>query len=332
MKTSRIPLPKQFILAGLSLLLATGWLPTLAEDSAPPLKKTDIDRLMKDLSNWQRWGKDDQLGAVNLITPEKRRKAAALVKDGISISLGHDAVTEKAMDNPSPFSHKMDKTGLNSDGGASDTFSVTYHGMVHTHMDALCHLFYKGKMFNGYPKDLVIETGAKKLGIENLKNGIFTRGILMDIPKLKGVKYLEPGEAIYPADLAAWEKKIGVKAGPGDVLLIRTGRWTRRLEKGPQETYAGLHASCAKWIKERDIAILGSDAASDVMPSGVEGVEMPIHQLMLNTLGVWILDNADFEELSKEAEKRERWEFLLTISPLRVVGGTGSPLNPIATF
>src|SRR5437660_2627045 len=156
----------------------------------------------------------------------------------------------------------------------------------------------------------------------------------MDIPRLQGVDHLEPGTAIYPGDLDAWEKKARVRAGKGDIVLIRTGRWTLRAAKGPWNTgkYAGLHASCAKWLKERDIAALGSDAASDVFPSQIEGVEAPIHQLMLVCLGVVILDNLEMETLSEAANKRHRWEFLLTVEPLAVPGGTGSPINPVATF
>src|SRR5207248_2101916 len=146
-------------------------------------------------------------------------------------------------------------------------------------------------------------------------NGIVTRGILMDIPRLKGVRYLEPGTPIYPEDLEAWEKRAGVKVGSGDVIFIRTGRWARRAEKGPwdiSKNSAGLYASCMKWLKARDVAMLGSDAASDVMPSRVEGVEQPIHQLMLIALGTPIFDNCDLEALSEATNQRRRWEFLLT--------------------
>jgi kynurenine formamidase len=320
-----------FLWSIICLLLGTS---AAAQSPHEKLTKRDIDRWAAEISNWNRWGKDDQLGAVNLITPEKRKEAARLVREGISISIAHHAVTKSAIDNPHPFIHQMHETGANSESAASDTYSVRYHGMVHTHMDALCHLFYQGKTYNGYAKEMVTEKGAEKLGVENLKNGIFTRAILFDIPALKNVEYLEPRTAIYPEDLDAWEKKIGVKAGPGDVILIRTGRWARRNAKGPWDVseLAGLHASCAKWIRQRDISILGSDSASDVQPSGVEGVQMPIHQLMLNTLGIWILDNADLEEISKIAGQRKRYDFLITMGPLPVKGGTGSPLNPILTF
>jgi hypothetical protein len=195
-------------------------------DSQAHLTKSVIEQWMTDLSNWGRWGKEDQLGAVNLITPAKRKQAAALVKDGVSVSLARDTEKEKAPDNGSPFGHVMTATGSNNPLPYSmDTYSVSYHGWAHTHMDSLCHMFYKGKMYNGFPQEEVTRKGAAKLSVLNYKNGIVTRGILMDIPRLKGVPFLEPGTPIYPEDLEAWEKRAAVKVASGDVIFIRTGRW-----------------------------------------------------------------------------------------------------------
>ena len=190
-------------------------------------------------------------------------------------------------------------------------------------------------MYNGFLRDQVTEKGAARLSIHKLKQGIFARGILMDMARLKGVAYLDPGTAIYPKDLEAWETKAGMKVESGDVVFIRTGRWARRAAVGPWDVgknAAGLHASCAQWLKQRDVSILGSDASGDVFPSGVDGVTAPIHQLALVALGVHIFDHCDLEALAEAAAKRNRWEFLLTASPLAVPGGTGSPLNPIATL
>jgi len=306
------------------------------QEAQRKMTKEDVDRLMTELSNWGRWGKEDQLGAVNLITEAKRKQAAALVKEGFSVSLARDTEKERAEDNQSPYEHTMTMSGVNNRAQFSmDAFRVSYHGYQHTHLDALCHMFWNGKMYNGFPQEEVTQKGAEKLAIQNLKQGVFTRGVLMDVPRLKGVKYLEPGTPIYPEDLEAWEKKAGLKLTAGDAVFIRTGRWARRAEKGPWNisvNSAGLHASCAKWLKARDVALLGSDAASDVIPSGVEGLTLPIHQLALIALGVNLFDNCDLEPLSEAAAKRKRWEFLLTAAPIPLTGGTGSPLNPIATF
>ncbi len=277
---------------------------------------------MQELSNWGRWGPEDQLGALNLVTPEKRRQALALVRDGVSVSLARDVEKEKAVDNGSPFQHWMDRAGTNNPGySAADTFKVSYHGMAHTHIDSLCHMFDRGRMYNGYAQTNVVAAGAQRLGIQNLKQGILTRGVLIDLPWLRGVDYLEPGMAIMPEDLEAWESKTGLRVQAGDVVFIRTGRWA-----------AGLHGTCARWLKQRDVAVLGSDAASDVLPSGVDEVAMPVHQLCLIAMGTWILDNCNLEAVSRTAKERQRWEFLIVVTPLPVFGGTGSPVNPVATF
>ena len=333
---------KQLRKADLLILLLSagvlvGWvhLACRAEPSASSkhhrLTQSNIEVWMTELSNWGRWGKEDQLGAINLITPQKRKEAAQLVSEGVSVSLTRDPEKEKAVDNPHPFGHEMMLSGAWS----SDHYSVSYHGLAHTHIDSLCHLSHQGKLFNGFASTEVTSQGAGKLAVANLKNGIFTRGILMDMARLKKVPYLEPSVAIYPEDLEAWEKRAGLRVESGDAIFVRTGRWARRQAKGPWDVgtaSAGLHGSCAKWLKERDVALVGSDAASDVIPSGIEGAGQPIHQLLLVSMGVHIFDNCDLEALSEAAEQRQRWEFLLTAAPIPVAGGTGSPLNPIATF
>ena len=301
-----------------------------------PKNKEDIEVLIKELSNWGRWGKDDQRGTLNLITPQKRLQAARLVKLGQSVSLARIAETGMAADNPSPYFHTMLKHGTSEGQWAVDELRVSYHGFAHTHMDSLCHLFHNGKIYNGFSRTEVTAQGANKLSIHNIQPGIFTRGILIDIPELRGVEHLEPGTPIYPEELIAWENRMGIQVQPGDVVFIRTGRWARRQDSGAWDVQesgaAGLHASCAKWIRQRDIAMLGSDAASDVMPSRVAGVTHPVHLLTLHAMGVHIFDCCDLEALHDATLKYKRWEFLIQAAPLPIKGGTGSPLNPIATF
>lgn len=302
----------------------------------PEMAQKEFEKMVRELSNWGRWGKEDQFGALNLITPEKRLEAARLVKTGLSVSLAHPAATKITADNPSPYFHTMLRHGGTDGMWAVDELRVSYHGFAHTHMDSLCHLFYKGRMYNGFSRSEVKESGAQKLSIDNVKQGIFTRGVLIDIPALRGVDYLEPGAAIMPEELVAWENRSGTKVRPGDVVFIYTGRWAARDAKGPwsvdKSGAAGLHASCARWIKERDIAMLGSDAGSDVAPSRVEGITHPIHILCLHAMGIHIFDCCDLEELHRTTQKLKRWEFLIQAAPIPVKGGTGSPLNPIATF
>jgi kynurenine formamidase len=314
--------------------------PGLPQDTAAPvtkkLSRAEFDALFTSISNWGRWGEADQLGALNLITPLKRRQAAAMVQDGVSVSLAHPAIKQQ-VDGSSAFVHRM--VTLPKLGGdmtsAGDEFSVQYHGFTQTHLDGLCDLAYRGKMYNGFAEDEITAHGARKLGIETFRNGIFTRCHLMDIPRLHGIAFLEPGRAIYPEDLEAWERKAAIKLESGDAVLIRTGRWARRQQQGPWEIMkgsAGLHALCLSWLKKRDVAVVGSDLALDVLPSGVEGIELPVHWGTIVGLGVPILDNCDLEALSEAAASRGRWSFLLTVAPLVVEGGTGSPANPLATF
>ena len=314
-------------------MLAIGFAVSMAAQQGQaraPRNAAEFDELFRQVSNWGRWGKDDQLGSANLVTEAKRRQAAALVKNGVSVSLAHNAITEKAVDNPSPFEHTMNP------GFFMDTYKVSYHGYAHSHIDALCHILYKDLTYNGYPRaEVNTEKGCTKLGIDNLKNGIVTRGILIDISRLKNVPYLEPGTAIYVEDLEAWEQKAGVKVSPGDAVLVRTGRWARREKLGPwnvAQSAAGVHASVAPWFKARGVAFAGSDAALDVTPSLVEGNNLPVHTLFINAMGIHLLDNQDLEALGATAAKLNRWEFMLTIAPVPVTGGTGFPLNALATF
>lgn len=332
---NRRRLPVALTVLGIAALASLVLGGTAPSTSRLKLSRADIEAMMKSLSNWGRWGKEDQLGTLNLITPEKRKQAAGLVREGVSISLSRNAAKIKS-DDSEPFQHKVTRWQAGEGiGGTSDEYSVNYHGYAHTHVDALCHFFYRGKMYNGFSEEEVTQKGVGKVSVITMKNGIFTRGVLMDIPRLLGVKYLEGARAIYPEDLDRWEKKAGLRVKSGDAVLIYTGRWARREAEGEWEINkgsAGLHASCLPWLKERDVAIIGSDAALDLLPSGVEGVGYPVHLVVIAAMGTPILDNLDLEELSRKTGARKRWVFLLTAAPLAVEGGTGSPLNPIATF
>jgi kynurenine formamidase len=237
----------------------------------------------------------------------------------------------KAVDNPTPYEVTMQ-------GISSDRIAVSYHGIAHTHLDSLAHINENGVFYNGYTPDqqAVLKDRHAKNSIYNVKNGILTRGVLIDIPRLKGVPYLEPGTPIYVEDLEAWEKKAGVRVSAGDALFVRTGVWARRKAVGPWlrgraegGASAGLHPSVIPWLKQRDVALLGSDHPQYVSPSNLRGA---VHDFALVYLGVHLFDNCDLEALADAAAARKRWEFMLTAAPLPIRGGTGSPLNPIATF
>jgi len=195
----------------------------------PEVTRETVERWMVDLSNRGRWGANDELGTLNLITPEHRVSAAGLVREGLSVSLSHDYLKERAEDATSPFGHEL--LGSPQGGFLSDRYTIAYHGYAHSHMDALCHYSSDGLMYNGISRETVdLVQGCVRLGITNVKQGIVTRGILMDIARLKGVEYLEPGTPIYVEDLEAWEEE-GITVGPGDVVFVRGGRWARRARR-----------------------------------------------------------------------------------------------------
>jgi kynurenine formamidase len=321
---------------GLALIaLALSERPAGAQSAAQHSLTTpaEYERWQKELSNWGRWGKDDELGTLNLVTPAKRKQAAALVKEGFSVSLARNASATKEIDNPCPIEWAMttDTPGMVMDRIAYPCI----HGPGTTHLDSFAHVFFDGKMWNGDSKTLVTkEGGAAKNSILTMKNGIVTRGVLYDIPRLKGVDYLEPGTRIFPEDLEAWERKTGVKVSPGDAFIVRWGKWARRARVGPwaNDDAAGLDNSCIPWLKNRDVALLGWETAGySPQPPG-DIPKSSLHNFVLEILGVHILDRGDFEALSEAAAVRNRWDFMLMIGPLPIPHGTGSPVNPIAIF
>ena len=326
----RILFSSSLLLIAIAAVVVAGGQPPAS--TRAPRNAAEFDELFQQIKNWGRWGSDDQLGSANLVTTAKRKQAATLVRSGVTVSLAHNPITERAEDVTSPFEHVMN----HERGNSMDTYRVSYHGYAHSHIDALCHYLYKDQTYNGYRRvDVNLDNGCAKLGIENLKNGIITRGVLFDIPRLRNVEYLEPGTPIYAEDLEAWEKKAGIKVASGDAILVRTGRWARRAKLGPwnvAQNAAGLHASVAPWIKTRGVAFLGGDGGSDVVPSMVEGVTLPIHTLLIAGLGINLLDNQDLESVAETAARLNRWEFMLTIAPVPVTGGTGFPLNALAVF
>jgi kynurenine formamidase len=297
------------------------------------MQASDVLAFHETLSNWGRWGADDQLGALHLVTPEVTAAACATVRSGRTVSCARALDTAPAADNPSPVVHHM--TGTATEGWGGDYFALAPHGYATSHIDALCHIFHEGRLFNGYPTEMVTAHGATRLAIHQLQSGIVTRGVLLDIPALRGVDALAPGEPIFPDDLEAAEERAAVTVRAGDALLVRTGRWRWREEHGPWDlgaSAAGLDASCLPWLRARDVATLGSDGVSDVMPSRVDGVPMPIHTTTIVALGLHLMDNLDFDALSGACALEGRWEFLLIVAPLVLRRGTASPVNPIAVF
>ena len=291
--------------------------------AASEVSKDQFDRWMTQLRNWGRWGKDDQLGALNLITPAKRQQAAALARAGTTVSLSRPLALGKDANTSRPINTGGSLNNMFFINGPAEWImerhEIEYHGGRLTHLDALCHVAYNGKVYNGrnFNEVATLEGGCPYLGVAALKNGIVTRGILVDLP----------GKSVERSDIEAWEKQAAVKIGPGDALLLRTGRMPGQETRSGN---AGYHPSLAPFFKERDIALLGSDVAQE--GGTVAGVSIPIHRFALVALGVHLIDNLDLQGLAETATRLKRWEFLLVVAPLAVPNGTGSAVNPIAVF
>ncbi len=271
-------------------------------------------------------------GTLNLITPEKTRAATRLVQDGVTVTLAHFVSEEEAIDSQTfaPTRHWM--TAVDPNTGAIrfalDAMSYSLHDGQLAHMDALCHYATERDgqqvIFNGYPQNLDTE-GCKDLAIDRMGPGYVTRAVLVDMPLLRGVDWLEPSTPIYVSDLEEWERFAGVTLSSGDVLLVRGGRWARREQEGPWnygQTGAGLHASVLPWLKERGVAVLVGDAVNDVQPSGVERVNRPVHTMTQVFIGLPLVDNGYLEDVAREAAARKRWEFMISWQITSVPVGT----------
>lgn len=307
-----------------------------------PVTPERMREIYEKVKNWGRWGAEDQAGALNLLTPERRRAAAALVQDGRTVGCSREFPVQAGPENPHPALHMMVQAGddcvIPGIGlqTVTDFVGVSFHGMASSHIDALCHVFVDKQMYNGRPAEDVKSTGARSNDILCGREGIVGRGVLLDIARTRGVDWLEPGEAVGVDELEAAEREQGVAVQAGDILLIGQGRDARRAAKGPWSPFTeglpGLHPECVPWLHERDISVLGSDSVSDPLPGSVEGWPMPVHQCCLVAMGVHLLDNLYLQNLAEACAAAGRWEFLFTVAPLVIVGGTGSPVNPIAVL
>jgi kynurenine formamidase len=301
------------------------------------LSSADFQALYERLRSYARWGSDDRRGALNHITPDRMIAAASEVRTGRTVTLAA-ALAGSAADNPEPGArHMKHLPGESSDVAglsfAVDQLGMNVHGNADSHIDALCHVSYRGALYNDVAPEAVTSQGASVLSIDDARDGIVGRGVLLDIPALRGVPWLEPGDHVTAAELAAAQQAQQVRVRPGDLLFIRVGHRRRRHELGPWDTArsrAGLHPHAMEYLAELGVAALGSDSNSDTAPSAVDGVDFPVHVLAINALGLHLLDYLQFEDLLPVCRASGRWSFLCVIGPLRLPGATGSPVNPIA--
>jgi len=306
----------------------------------------EFDEIFEQVSNWGRWGPDDELGTLNFITPDKVRAAAGLIRSGRQVTMAIPMNTTAGPDNPQPvIRHVVQGHDIDSGSGpvtfATDYLGIAFHGDCHTHMDALCHIAYRGRVYNGGPAQQVMTSaGATGLDVTTYRNGLVGRGVLLDVPRHRGVRWLEPGEAVTRAELEAIERDQGVRLGEGDILVFRTGDHRRRVELGawdhgyPPEGQGkpGLHVDTIGWMHERRIAAFLPDGDGETVPSNVEGIRYPIHPLQITAMGMLAADSLQLEDLATACQEEERWEFMVVGLPLRLPGATGSPWNPIAIF
>ena len=321
------------LIVGIFALRATGQTPS------PMVTPADYLRWRTELRNWGRWGPNDQKGTANLITPSKVQEATKLVKAGLVVSMSHAVPQAVAADVGEAQVFHRTTNGINPTG-TTDNYQVSYHGLAVGHTDAFCHFFFEGQMYNGYSvKDSITpETGCTQGNIMARRDGIVTRAVLYDMPQLKGVDWIEPGTPITRGDLEAWERKAGVKVGPGDIIMLYVGRWKRRAALGPHAgQVAGYYADTIPFFKARDVAFAGHDFNIDWNPRPGWGADQgipgnPIHQALLVWLGIGIVENLDLEQVVETARRLKRYEFMMTFAPIPVEGGTGSPVNPLAIF
>jgi kynurenine formamidase len=309
-------------------------------DRAAAVSAAQFAQIYQQCKNWGRWGADDQRGALNLITPERVVAAAGLVRAGQTVSCAWPLDTSAGPDNPRPVLHYMTilpDTHLGDNGDlrfAGDFVGVEFHGDAHSHLDALCHVAYQGRLYNGVPaREAVTSQGASRQDVEVAKDKITSRGVLLDIPHVRHTRWLEPGDFVYPEDLQAAEELAGTRLRDGDIALVRTGHARRRVEQGPWDaarSKTGLHCMVMLLLHERGIAAIGYDGDGETIPSQCDGVSNPIHAIGINAMGLHFMDSLWLEDLSAACHDHQRWQFLFVVAPLRLTGGTGSPVNPIA--
>jgi kynurenine formamidase len=297
------------------------------------------------LSNWGRWGPDDERGTLNHLTAAHRVEAAGLVREGFTVSLAHDLAIAPTAENPFPASHHMlaaGDDGRHSNGipgyeASRDYVGCHVHGLGITHVDALCHMFVEGRMYNDRPASAVQSDGATANTVMTLAESVVGRGVLLDVAAATGVDALDPGTVIGLDELRQAGAHAGTQVGAGDIVLVGTGRDALRVDKGgalnPGRGMSGLHHECLPWLHEREIAVLGSDGISDPMPGlGTDRWIFPIHQVGIVAMGLLLIDNLALGELAAACAERGRSEFLFSMSPLRIPGGTGCPVNPVAVL
>ncbi|MCK9497192.1 MAG: cyclase family protein [Dehalococcoidia bacterium] len=289
------------------------------------------------LTNWSRWGSDDQFGTLNHITDETRKAATALVREGRTVSCANPLATRAVLGDEFRNRNAADHRMTVNPGSSVDYIGVSYHGYVNTHIDALCHIFTGpgGRLYNDVDPAEITEEGARTHSVDRWRDGIVTRGVLYDIPRMRGHDHVRHGEPVEGWDLEDWAKQVGVTPRPGDAVLIRSGCEPFWAANGPATEQPlnspGVAVSVLEYLYDTDAALMGWDL-QEARQQPDYGERIPIHAIAIPLMGLPLLDNANFERLAEVCAETGRYEFMLVVAPLVVLGGTGSPVNPIATF
>jgi kynurenine formamidase len=297
------------------------------------MNEEDVLRLFETCSNAGRWGPDDEAGTLNYVTCDKRLEALALVRVGESISIGRDLVVRGSAQSPPSATHALMYAG-HEPSAALEMLTLVPHGFEMTHLDAVAHSYFEGRIYNGRRAAQVVSADGIAFGsIMAAADGIVTRGVLLDVAATRGVNYLDANDGIAVVDLEAAEELAGTRVGRGDAIFVRSGQALRERSEGPirDGPREGVLAEVVSWLHEREVAVYSGDCI-ERMPSGYERVPMPLHQVGMVAMGLAILDCADCERLADVCRSFARYVFCVVIAPLRTPGGSGSAVNPIALF
>ena len=298
------------------------------------MTEDEVVALFSECSNAGRWSDSDEQVTLNLITPEKRLSASGLVKFVEVYSLSVDLNTVSSPKNPHPLVHTMHYLGFSAPMSAADSVALEIHGLDATHLDAVAHVNFDGEIYNGRKAAEAFTPDGLSFGsILAMRRGILTRGVLLDVAGARQLQWLEASQGVSPDDLDEAEKRSGCRVEPGDAIFVRVGLAPRESVKGTGNPLvrAGLIPESVRWLHQRGVAVFSGDCGEQ-MPSPYPRVPLPLHQIGLVAMGLTILDNPDVEVLGAATRRHRRNEFLLVCSPLRIPGGTGSPVNPLAIF
>jgi kynurenine formamidase len=297
------------------------------------LSQDPLLTLFQEVSNWGRWGTDDELGTLNYVTANKVIEAAGLVKSGRVVSVAHDIDTIQSRKNRVPAVYMMLYRGQDSIS-AVDLLSIVAHSVTVTHVDAVSHAFFGDHVYNGRTVAGTVKREGLDFGsVHAQRGGVTTRGIFLDVAATRGVAYLTPEETVSVADLEAAERASGCLVKPGDAVLVRVGLGAREAIEGPEDpsTRAGLAVDCLRWLHSKKVSLFGGDCF-DKLPSPYRGPSHPLHAIGLAAMGLIMLDNVAMEPLAEACAAERRSEFMFVVAPLRVPKGTGSAVNPLCIF